>query len=139
MALSMPLEWLIAMVGIGVPGFVLLNHLTGNSARHRLTEDEVQAVARKELGEALSELQLADDGLTALGATGDGTLVVAWSMESLTALRTLPPAATVADTGKSLVLRLRDAGFPRLVITLADADTRAHWQPRLRGDHRGAA
>jgi len=139
MTFELPLPLVLGMVAVGVPAVVLLTHLTGGSAARPLDERAITKLILQEDPErTVTSVQLADDRLSALARTDDGTVWVAWAMESLHAVRSVPPDG-LTPRPDGLLCRLSDPGWPARTVKLADPEQRSAWaDPAPEGTH-GAA
>jgi hypothetical protein len=143
MAVELPLEVVLGMVGVGVPLVVLLAHLTGGSTPHPLAEAALRARIADEAPRATVEaVQIADDGAMALARTADGRIWVAWAMESHPSVRALPRTARLTETDAGVAISLADPSWPDRTVRLADPALRDPWLAAFEtksGVHHGAA
>ena len=125
----MPLEILLVIVIGGIAGIALLLHLTGRSARLRLTDQTARrAWLRHSPDEEPGTVLLSDDGHSALVRTELGHGLV-WSFGQDTVARHLGEV-DVSACGSGLKIDFHDFSTPPTRITLSGPELKL-WEREL--------
>jgi len=131
---AIPLPILLGLIVVGIAGAVLFTHLLGWSAPARIADAQA-ALDRFQLdypeAEPVRSWVAADGSAALLQLSEDIGLVIV--LGDRTVVRRLGPGAlaSVRTDPTHTHLQLRDPGFPRASLPLADSDEREAWLAEL--------
>ncbi len=122
----MPLEILLALVILGIAGIALLLHLTGRSARTRLSAPSARAHWLRHFpDDTVLDVTVADSGDAALVRTPAGPGLL-WAFGADTVARPLQ-GFDLLDTRDGVRVIFHDFAAPSVRLTLTP-DERASWR-----------